>query len=87
MKGRYHTGGDKWLHVNQIIRENKIGILTLQETHLCRNEALALENIFPRLRIFSTVDEDHPNAKGVAIVLNKDILNTDKATCQEISVR
>ena len=75
MRGHYNNGQDKWLHINQIIRNSKTGILALQETHLTEEEAQKIESLFSRLHIISSVDTQNTNAKGVAIVINRDLLN------------
>ncbi|KAJ7081679.1 hypothetical protein C8R44DRAFT_835768 [Mycena epipterygia] len=69
MHGRFHDGQDKWLHVNQIMRDKRIGILALQETHLSQKDTDNLNSFFERnLAIFSTIDPTSPSGKGVAIV-------------------
>ena len=74
MRGR---GRDKWLHINQIMKEKKIGILALQETHLSDEQTGNIQNLFnKRLAIFSSIDENSQNSKGVAVVFNKEITNT-----------
>jgi hypothetical protein len=45
MRGR---GTDKWNHINQLIRDNKIGILAIQETHLDDDKKDRLELLFPK---------------------------------------
>ncbi|KIJ12237.1 hypothetical protein PAXINDRAFT_54656, partial [Paxillus involutus ATCC 200175] len=76
MKGRYHQRGDKWLHINQIVRDHKIGILALQETHLSKLEEDLINQVFQdRLHMISSLDPSAPNAKGVAIVINKQLTN------------
>lgn len=77
MRGRYSNGTDKWFHINQIVREKRIGILALQETHVTPEDVASIHQLFgKRLEIISTIDPNHPGAKGVSIVLNKDITNT-----------
>ena len=74
MRGR---GRDKWLHINQIMKEKKIGILALQETHLTDIQTENIQNLFcKRLVIHSSIDTNSSNSKGVAIVFNKEITNT-----------
>ncbi|KAG1860934.1 hypothetical protein F4604DRAFT_1510869, partial [Suillus subluteus] len=69
----------KWLHINQIVKERKIGILTLQETHLTpEDETLLNETFKMRLRIILSIDPDKPNAKGVAVVINKHTTNSEE---------
>ncbi|KAG2745066.1 DNase I-like protein [Suillus brevipes Sb2] len=75
MRGRWHNGADKWPHINQIIKDKKIDILTLQETHLTKEDADTL-NTTPGLRIhvIPSIDPARTNAKGVALVVNKRLL-------------
>ncbi|KAG2744932.1 DNase I-like protein, partial [Suillus brevipes Sb2] len=77
MRGRWHNGADKWPHINQLVKEQKIGILALQETHLTKEEGDAL-NSTPgfRIHVISSLDPARPNAKGIAIVINKLLLGT-----------
>jgi exonuclease III len=60
------------------MRDKHIGVLALQETHLSQTETDNLNNFFERnLAIFSSIDPEilNPSAKGVAIVLNKQMTN------------
>ena len=82
MRGR---GNDKWNHINQIIRDKKIGVLVAQETHLDDNQVDHLHSLFDkRIKIHHTIDPHRPNAKGVAIILNKEITNTQNVVTTEI---
>ncbi|KAJ7301119.1 hypothetical protein DFH08DRAFT_827828 [Mycena albidolilacea] len=77
MRGRFDRDGqDKWLHINQIIRDNRIGVLALQETHLSSADNDKLNSLF--LVIVSTIDPLHPGAKGTASVLNKRLINVNE---------
>lgn len=63
---------DKWNHINQMMRDRKIGVMAIQETHLTNTHTDQLHWLFgKRLHIINTIDEDEPNVRGVAIVLNK----------------
>jgi exonuclease III len=76
---------DKWNHINQMVRDNKIGILAVQEAHLDEPRVTRLEGLFPkRIKIYYTTDPNTPNARGVAIVLNKELTNISGVTTQEI---
>ncbi|KAG2131067.1 hypothetical protein DEU56DRAFT_872233 [Suillus clintonianus] len=70
MRGRWHEGSDKWTHINQIMKEQKIGALALQEKHLTKEDESTL-NSTPglRLHIISSIDPAHTNTKGVAIIV------------------
>jgi len=74
MRGRYSDNGttDKWRDINQLMRESKINILTLQEVHLRQEDVDSLHNLFgTRLKILFSQGANH-RAAGVAIVINKD---------------
>ncbi|KAG1897004.1 uncharacterized protein F5891DRAFT_1130075 [Suillus fuscotomentosus] len=67
------------------MKEKKIGILAVQETHLSKVDETSLNETFnKRLKIISSIDPEHGNAKGVAIVLNKDLTSSQEATHKEI---
>lgn len=38
----------KWLHVNQVVREQKIGVLAVQELHMDEVRREETENLFKR---------------------------------------
>ncbi|KAG2336834.1 DNase I-like protein, partial [Suillus weaverae] len=85
MRGRWHQGIDKWSHLNQIVREQKIGIIALQETHLSKTEEDSLNQLpGTRLHIILSIDPDQMNAKGVALVLNKNIIDITKIKMTEL---
>lgn len=85
MRGRWHNGVDKWHHINQIIREKKIGILAIQETHLSKAEEAKLNESFgQRIKIISSIDPENTNTKGVAVVLNVRMTNSKEATSDEL---
>lgn len=77
-----YNPNNKWLHVNQVMRDKKIGVLVVQETHMDKERRRQVEGLFQRrLRIFATGNPEHPTGKGgVAIVLNKDIVRAEEAT-------
>lgn len=82
MRGRGSTNAlsaqNKWSQINQMIRNKKIGVLALQETHLTDDLITQIELLYgKRMRVFSSVDPSHTNARGVAIVLNKEITAAD----------
>lgn len=76
----------KWHHINQLMRDKKIGILVVQESHLNEERKTNIESLFgKRLRVFYTADPTNPTGKGgVAIVLNRDLTNTENVLVKEI---
>ncbi|THU75930.1 DNase I-like protein [Dendrothele bispora CBS 962.96] len=77
---------NKWNHINQIVRDKRIGILALQETHLTKDRRCLIEQVFSkRLKVFFSSDPENPTGKGgVAIVLNKELAKTDGTKVYEI---
>ncbi|KAF6754033.1 Endonuclease/exonuclease/phosphatase [Ephemerocybe angulata] len=73
MKGGASPKTDvKWEKINQLIRDQGIGVLALQETHLTEARANDLRARYPRLHIENTAHPTHDSSRdGVAIVLNK----------------
>lgn len=76
IKGRRSGDIDKWLHIPQIMRENNIGVLAVQETHLTDELAEQFANLFGNnFTLFHSPDPHTSNARGVAIILNKKLIN------------
>ncbi|KAG1870490.1 Endonuclease/exonuclease/phosphatase [Suillus tomentosus] len=67
----------KWPIINKTIREEKIGILCLQETHLSDENERQIESLFSRrLLVLNSQDPSRPgNSAGIAFVLNKEMIN------------
>jgi exonuclease III len=85
MRGRFNNGKDKWSQIRQIIKSQKIGILALQETHLSPDDEKVLNTIFEKdWQIISSIDPNNPNARGVAIVLNKRLTSNIGVVKKEI---
>ncbi|KAJ7043839.1 Endonuclease/exonuclease/phosphatase [Mycena alexandri] len=71
---------DKWPHLSRLMFDERIGIMAVGETHLTEAQIEEIEEAAmgrKRLRIFNSIDPDHPNKGGVAVVLNRDITNTE----------
>ena len=81
-----HLNSNKWNHINQVLREKKIAILLVQETHMTEDRRVQVENLFSRrMKIIASADPDNPTAKaGVAIVLNKQLLGNSPVTATVI---
>jgi len=63
---------DKWHGVNQLLRDNKLGVLCPQETHITDDQLQNINKLFERQLIaFNSPDPQTPNARGVAFVLSK----------------
>ncbi|THU83857.1 DNase I-like protein [Dendrothele bispora CBS 962.96] len=77
---------NKWNHINQLMRDKRIGILALQETHLTEERRDLVEKLFTRrLKIYISSDPENPTGKsGVAIVLNKELTKISGTKTYEI---
>ncbi|KAH7917438.1 DNase I-like protein, partial [Leucogyrophana mollusca] len=69
----------KWQVLNQVIREKKIGILCVQETHLTTEHEKMINETYGRsILMFNSQDPDRPGASaGVAFIINRSMLPTD----------
>ena len=75
----------KWQHIDQLLRNKKIGILAVQETHLCDPVIDSLHAKFhQRVHIINSSVPEHPNTMGVAIVLNKNLVAWKEAVTYEL---
>ncbi|KAI0659859.1 Endonuclease/exonuclease/phosphatase, partial [Cubamyces menziesii] len=74
--------GEKWMRINQILRENRIAVLALQETHLNDTQAAAVNALFGEyLHVFhSPYPQNETGACGVAFVINRRILKNMDCT-------
>jgi exonuclease III len=85
MRGRFNNGNDKWTRLREIIKSQKIGVLVLQETHLTLDEEEILNTRFEKdWLIISSINPNSPNARGVAIILNKRYTNSTNIEKKEI---
>ncbi|KAG2756086.1 DNase I-like protein, partial [Suillus brevipes Sb2] len=71
----------KWAAINRMMRDNKIGILCVQETHLCPEHLTQIENLYSRrLKVLNSSDTNRPgNSAGIAFIMNKEIIDTSDA--------
>ena len=89
MKGRGSTSpqhpNNKWNSLHHFIKERRLAILALQETHTDDNLVETLTRLYGRrLAIFASQSENPTATAGVAIVVNKDLVNTEGAKATEI---
>ncbi|KAH9941470.1 Endonuclease/exonuclease/phosphatase, partial [Amylocystis lapponica] len=77
---------NKWNHVNQLVREKKIAILVVQETHMSEARRAEVEKMFAkRLKIWASPDADSPLARGgVAFVFNKELIEAKAVSVTEV---
>ncbi|KAK0496923.1 hypothetical protein EDD18DRAFT_1074046 [Armillaria luteobubalina] len=76
----------KWSDINNIMKEDKISLLTLQETHLSKKHIDDIYNLYGRhLLVIHSEDLDHAAGKaGMAVVLNKNLVKTEGIKTTEL---
>ncbi|KAK0468822.1 hypothetical protein IW261DRAFT_1345799, partial [Armillaria novae-zelandiae] len=75
----------RWLHLNQIMREERISIMAVQETHLTMECKAQIEKIFPKLKVRISEDVNSPTSRaGIAIVLNRRLTNWNSVKSREV---
>ncbi|KAF9783393.1 Endonuclease/exonuclease/phosphatase, partial [Thelephora terrestris] len=85
IKGRRSGDIEKWMHIPQVMRENNLGVMAIQETHLTDELANQFKELFGnRLELFYSPDPLTRNARGVAIVVNKRHFKTEEIKTTEI---
>ncbi|KAF7321221.1 hypothetical protein HMN09_00211100 [Mycena chlorophos] len=67
----------KWHELHRMIFEEKIGILVVNETHMSPSQVEEINDshMKKRLKIFHSSYPDNTAAKGIALVLNREITN------------
>ena len=77
---------EKWSEINATMRDKKIAILAVQETHLDEQNTEAIHKALgKRIVIINSQLENNPRTSaGVAFVLNKDLINTEKVEKYEL---
>lgn len=67
----------KWNEINQLVREDRIGLLCLQETHLSADDSDTVKKLYGRrLAIWNSPSTTASSQQGVAIVLNRELVDT-----------
>ncbi|KAJ7087810.1 Endonuclease/exonuclease/phosphatase, partial [Mycena epipterygia] len=89
MKGNGHTNvyhnDNKWYHIWQLVREAKAAVTILTEAHPNEERKKEIDSLFGRvIRLEYTEHPQNSNAKGIAIVLNKNMIETSGITTREV---
>ncbi|KAG6824845.1 hypothetical protein H0H92_005639 [Tricholoma furcatifolium] len=65
----------KWTTINQMLRDERLDVLVLQETHLTDDLTDELNRMFTkRMNIINTTDDTNTRAIGTAVILNKETM-------------
>ncbi|KAJ7152497.1 Endonuclease/exonuclease/phosphatase, partial [Mycena filopes] len=75
----------RWNEINRMMFDEKVGILAAGETHLTDAQVDEIEKVYKqRLRVFNSIDVDHPNKSGVAVIINRELTNTEGITVRRL---
>ncbi|EPS97913.1 hypothetical protein FOMPIDRAFT_1031752 [Fomitopsis schrenkii] len=85
-RGNILTNNSKWSAINQTLRERKIGILAIQETHLSDSDVASIHSLFGRrMHLFNSPDPENPmTSRGVAIILNRELVDVSNVQVKAI---
>ena len=77
---------EKWSEINATMRNEKIAILAVQETHLDNQNTEVIHHAFgKRLQVINSQLQDNPRTSaGVAFILNKDLIKAEKVEKYEL---
>jgi endonuclease/exonuclease/phosphatase family metal-dependent hydrolase len=77
VKGRKYSGKrDKWRDLTTMIRKNNISVLAIQESHLNKEEADKLQELYPNIIVEN--NGQYTNKEGISFILNKDLVGNKK---------
>ena len=85
-KGLLFGEDNKWAAIHRLVRDKKLGILAIQESHLTDEDIEIIHDLYGR-RLYILNSKDPTNAsaaRGVAFVLNKELVDVKNATLTEI---
>lgn len=86
--GAIAQGGapDKWMYINQVVRDQNLAVLAIQEAHLSEERLESLNALFAvSLKIYCSPDpENSTGARGVAYVINRRKLAGRECTVREV---
>ncbi|EPS99149.1 hypothetical protein FOMPIDRAFT_1031055 [Fomitopsis schrenkii] len=85
-RGNLRSATSKWGSINQLLREQRIGVLMVQETHLTEEDAALIQELYGRrIHIINSPDPTSPlTARGVAFVLNRELVDTSELKVTEV---
>ncbi|KAJ7060669.1 Endonuclease/exonuclease/phosphatase, partial [Mycena amicta] len=76
--GSIRSADHKWHDIHRMVFDEKIGILVVTETHLSvkQTDKINDSHMGKRLRVINSTFPENPAAKGIAVVLNRELTNT-----------
>ena len=85
-KGLLYDVNNKWAAIHRLVRDKKLGVLAIQESHLTGDDVRIIHDLYGRrLHVLNSPDPTCANAaRGVAFVLNREIVDVKSATLTEL---
>ncbi|KAH9922929.1 Endonuclease/exonuclease/phosphatase, partial [Fomitopsis serialis] len=75
----------KWNAINQLLREERLGVLCLQETHLDQTHLDTIHELYGRrIRIWNSGSTSSTTVQGVAVILNRELVDVSGVAFQEL---
>ena len=84
-KGLLYEENNKWAAIHRLVRDKKLGVLAIQESHLTEEDIKTIHDLYGR-RLFVLNSQDPTAAsaaRGVAFVLNREIVDIKNANLTE----
>ncbi|KAK7007211.1 hypothetical protein R3P38DRAFT_2793075 [Favolaschia claudopus] len=85
--GDLNSSGEnnKWLQMNRVMNEHKLGITIICEAHLEDARARSIDRVFARqMAVRFSRNARTSNADGIAFILNKSLVDTSSIVTKEI---
>ena len=85
-KGLLYEENNKWAAIHRLMRDKKLGVMAIQETHLTDSDVKIIHDLYGRrIHILNSPDPTcASSARGVAFVLNREMVDTKSATITEL---
>ena len=85
-KGQLYGENSKWTALHQLMRDKKIGVLAIQETHITDADITTIHDLYGRrLKVLHSPDPTAPTAaRGVAFVLNRELVDVKNAIIEVV---
>lgn len=85
-KGQLYDKHNKWAAIHRLMRDKKLGILAIQVSHLTDEDIDTIHNLYgQRLPVLHSKDLTNTSAaRGIAFILNREIVDIKDATLTKI---
>ena len=75
----------KWNTIHSLMRDERIGVLAIQESHLQQSDIEYIHRLYGRrLLVLNSADPSSHNARGVAFVMNRELVDISNPVFSEL---